>query len=64
MLDDRGEALDPVARIEIVDRPHVFIFRSVDVATDDAVAFPVTGELLKVDGMAADDTIPGQIPDL
>ncbi len=24
----------------------------------------VTGELLKVDGMAADDTIPGQIPDL
>ena len=37
MLDDGGEALNPVARVQVVDSADLLVLRRVDVAADDAV---------------------------
>ena len=56
VLDDGREAFDPVARVEIMNIPHPLVFRGVDVAADDTVAFFVAGEILEQFLVAIDKT--------
>ena len=44
VLDDRGERLDPVAGVEIMDVADHLVGRRVDVAADDAAAAAVARE--------------------
>ena len=47
VLDDGGQAFDPIAGVEVVDIAHLLVFRSVDVAADDALALFLASEVLQ-----------------
>ena len=47
MLDDGGEALNPVTRVQVVDSADLLVLRRVDVAADDAVTLLMAGEFLE-----------------
>ena len=59
VLDDGGEALYPVPRIQVADSPDLLVLWGVDVAADDAVTAFLDGEVLEEFFVFIDETDSG-----
>lgn len=54
VFDECRHGFDPVAGVQVVDIADHFVFRSVDMATDDTGALALTGEVLQLVFVFAD----------